>query len=193
MRMRRLCLAGTLTLAIVGGTATSMLAQGNGDAPQPPEEVDGVFGAISFVSNGTTEDVALAPWGDGTLVRSENRGTGVRVTAREVSDPRLDGQWEFWFDSNAYGYPGADRPVPRLASYTWRGRNDEGAWEGSGEIFITGVNDHSTVTTLLRGEEGYEGLSALLELQYDDTVHEWNVHGFIFAGDVPPIPEPPAE
>jgi hypothetical protein len=189
--MRRLCLAGALTLAIIGGTATTVLTQESDGAPQPPEEVTGTFGAISYISNGATEDVALGPWGDGTLIRSENRGTGVRVTAREVSDPRLEGEWEFWLDTDAYGYPGVERPAPRIASYTWRGRNDGGAWVGSGDIFITGVNDHSTVTALLRGEEGYEGLSALLELRYDDTVHDWTVHGFIFAGDVPPIPEPP--
>jgi hypothetical protein len=75
--------------------------------------------------------------------------------------------------------------------------NDGGRWTGTGTGLSIEVADlpHGQLavgTIQLSGEDGYEGLSALIHMDWSDGFGPPVVYGIIFPGEMP-YPEPPAD
>ena len=70
--------------------------------------------------------------------------------------------------------------------------NADGWWHSSGYNNVYSDGDNSTYTDVLIGEGAYEGLTALMESDFDELnpVCAWDVHGYIIEGQLPPMPEP---
>jgi hypothetical protein len=79
-----------------------------------------------------------------------------------------------------------------VTAFTTRLTNADGSWHSSGygNVYVNG--DNSTGTDVLTGEGAYEGLTALMEMDFDELnpYCAWDVHGYIIEGELPPIPEP---
>ncbi len=99
----------------------------------------------------------------------------------ESSDPRLSGT--VTTTGNRDIYQGA--PVT-VESVTLEVVNDGGRW--SGPLTQGTVGSDSRGTAVLRGEGDYEGLSALIFLEWNSTPP--TAFAAIFPGEMPPVPEP---
>jgi hypothetical protein len=82
-----------------------------------------------------------------------------------------------------YPIPGADT-TDAIWLRTWRIENDGGAWEGSAHGLTFQDDSRSSYTVVLRGEGGYAGLLAPVEISHGPEV--WNLHGFIVQADALP-------
>lgn len=73
-------------------------------------------------------------------------------------------------------------------------RNEGGGWACAASYLANGFGMNAVVQTgttfACVGEDGYEGLSAILVLEAAEGFSE-TVVGLIFSGDLPPLPEPP--
>ena len=98
----------------------------------------------------------------------------------ESSDPRLSGT--VTTTGNRDIYQGA--PVT-VESVTLEVVNDGGRW--SGPLTQGTVGSESRGTALLRGEGGYEGLTALIFLEWGSPP---TAIAAIFPGEMPPVPLP---
>jgi len=111
----------------------------------------------------------------------------------DASDPRLSGvvttvdNWHSWL--------GQDMQVEATA---YELVNDGGRWTGTGTgLVIESIGDLpygrlNSAMIVLDGEDGYEGLSALVYMDWADGYGEPVIHGVIFPGEMP-YPELPAE
>ena len=69
--------------------------------------------------------------------------------------------------------------------------NEQGIWRGAPHPMVQFPDDsESGATQLFIGEGGYAGSYALADLQPDDARGVWVLRGVIFAGELPPPPEP---
>jgi hypothetical protein len=126
---------------------------------------------------------------------ASTRSGGFRLPVIEMSDPRLDGTVMHYFDEEyVVGLPEdqAVRPLPEVASGTWRITNEDGAWQGS---FHTIKLDDAWIPTVypLYGEGAYEGLVALHQHWFggpDNTDCTWFLRGVIIDGELPEAPTP---
>ena len=202
----RLSLAGSVFLALLGGLGGSMVAQS--DAGSTPEALTEFTGRMecSGLSMGTLEDIVIATTEDGDLIRREWRGADLAVTVEEISDPRLDGRIAVRFASDEYLIASDEPPwqlsdvppeeFPRgVVASTFRLTNAGGSWHGSRYQNWYADGDNSTTTAIYTGEGGYDGLTALVEMDFDELnpVCAWDVHGYVIEGQLPPIPKLPAD
>jgi len=203
MRTLRLSLAGTVIVALLGGLGGAVVAQSEEEpTSQPLTEFTGRL-ECSDLSVGTIEDVVIASTDEGDLIRREWRGPSVRVAVTEMSDPRLDGRISTWFNTDEYLIASDETPWqlsdvtpeewPRgVTAATTRLTNADGWWHDSGysNNYVNG--DSSTYTNVLTGEGAYEGLTALMESDFDELSPycAWDVHGYIIEGQLPLMPEP---
>ena len=110
-----------------------------------------------------------------------------------TSDPRLTGSATSMWSADVYRMDGGYISV-RAGTYDVR--NDAGGWLCHHNGVAQGIGIYAfpdlgeTLTCL--GDGDYEGLSAVLELDWSST-SPVKIQGLIFAGEVPPFPEPPAE
>jgi hypothetical protein len=206
MRALRLCLAGTIMMALLGGLGGAVLAQAEEASTSGAlTEFTGRMECYDL-SMGTIEDVVIATTEAGDLIRREWRGSTLSVAVREISDPRLDGRIAVSFSSDEYliasdepawQLSGVDPDVwPRgVVASTYRLTNDDGSWHGSRYQNWYPDGDSSTTTAVYTGEGAYEGLIAVMEMDFDELnpVCAWDVHGYVIEGELPPTPELPAE
>jgi len=204
MRTLRLALIGTVILTLLGGLGGVALAQDEAESkPEALTEFTGRAECLNL-SMGTLEDVVIAKTEEGDLIRREWRGPTLSIAMRAMSDPRLDGSITSWFNSDEYLVANDETPWqfsdvppdewPRgVTAYTTRLTNADGSWQGAGYHIGYVDGDNSTFTAVFTGEEAYEGLTALMEMDFDELnpVCAWDVHGYIVEGDLPPVP--PAE
>jgi hypothetical protein len=124
---------------------------------------------------------------DGAVLRLRNR---VCSPMRWMSsDPRLSGTVTLVESEDVYQMDDGIVSVTSVAEFV---SNDEGGWVCSGGALYEGSGDDGTYVgtpmSTCSGQDGYEGLSAVLVF---DTV-ELEFEGLVFRGDFPPVPERPA-
>jgi len=195
MRTMRLSMAVMVALALLTGLSAAIVAQNDEEAVQPPVESSGSLAYCDDLEWGRIRPVFVGQFDGGSLVRRETRGSVMRTSADEVSDPRMEGTWMVYVNMDEYIRVLMDsQPYPGLGTVTVRVENNEGAWQGSGmEPHVPGVPLPEWGTLVLVGEEAYEGLLAVMANHYVDEPCGWEVRGFIVEGRLPPMPELPAE
>ena len=190
MRTLRLSVAGTLALALLGGLGGALLAQDEENAPATVTHVTGEAFSDRTVNQGAYAEV------DG----GEQMRGNVFEHDIDWSDPRLPSLMRLRENVNVYSIDDDH------AAWSWVGsvrlEGDEGAWTGTeyglGEESAEGPLTLQPRMMLLSGEGAYEGLSAMLQRQHEviTTASRPVFEGYIFAGELPPMPEPlepPAE
>ena len=180
MRTLRLSLIGTVTLTLLAGLGSVVLAQ---------EEDNGGF-TLKFVAGTDT-------WKDGTFERAEgfDEVTGRGETMdMEASDPRLSGTWTKVVNCREGG-----PPLFMVCVGSVRVENEGGTWLGtkqeSGATFGH-PGPHWAHWTVLEGEGEYTGLTAIVDYD-EERMGEGDINGVgvIFDFGMPPMPDPiePAE
>ena len=206
MRKLRLSVAGTVILTLLGGLGSTVMAQSAEESmPEALTEFTGRM-ECSGLSMGTLEDISIATTAEGDLIRREWRGAELSVNVQGTSDPRLDGRIAVSFNSDEYLIASGETPwqlsevepdeFPNgVVASSFRLTNTDGSWRGSRYQNWYADGDSSTTTAIYTGEGAYEGLIAVMEMDYDELnpVCAWDVHGYIIEGQVPPTPELPAE
>jgi hypothetical protein len=109
-----------------------------------------------------------------------------------ASDPRLVGASVSRWNNDAYLVDGTYIVV--LTSHEVL-TNDGGAWVCTGTglyegLELDGLELLGDMTTTCVGQDGYEGLTAVLVRRQGERAEEFV--GLIFSGDLPPLPEPRA-
>jgi hypothetical protein len=183
MRTLRAALAATVSLALLGGLGSSVLAQAEEDAGPTVTQVTGEAVDARTVSQGAWSEV------DGG---GQDRGA-VYEHDIEWSDPRLPSLMRLHENTNVYwlGDEGA--------TFAWlsnvRLEDESGAWTGveygMGDESLAGMTLQPRMM-LLTGEGAYEGLSAMLQRQHEVVTMGSSpvFEGYIFEGELPPMPEP---
>mgnify|MGYP001824804198 CR=1 FL=1 len=109
-----------------------------------------------------------------------------------TSDPRLCGRYENV--QNYYGLAGGSTGgAVRMG--TGRLTNEGGSWKAEFQGFTEPGTDALSSTyymTRFEGEDGYEGLSAVT-MWLPTNTGRWDIEGVLFPGEMPPMPEVPAE
>jgi hypothetical protein len=124
------------------------------------------------------------PVADGAVLRS--RDVECSPQTWTSSDPRLAGAVSRRWNVDTYQ---GSASVARDAAYL---RNEGGSWACLGISLAKYAVDVADPLTLdCVGEGGYAGLSAILVL-VDAGGYDEDIVGFVFSGDLPPVPEPPA-
>ena len=113
---------------------------------------------------------------------------GRKVTMTwESSDPRLSG--EVTYDGNRDIFSGNLDLGVTVGTERFEIVNDSGRWVGQATGWLIPSQSVGDIV-LLRGEGGYEGLSALVHIDWSDG----SIGAVVFPGEMPPVPEPgPAE
>ncbi|MGD8485309.1 MAG: hypothetical protein PVH07_01605, partial [Chloroflexota bacterium] len=144
---------------------------------------------------GRLRPVFIGQFDEGSLVRRETRGSVMRPLVDEISDPRLEGTWTIYVNTDEYIKVLMDsKPYPGLSAITVRIEDDEGAWQGAGvEPHLPGLPQPEWATLVLLGEGAYDGLVAVLVNHYVDDPCGWEVRGYIVSGGLPPMPVPRAD
>ena len=186
MRMLRLSLAGTVILALLVGWSAAVTAQ-------DPEAA-----TWTHVTGSTVErdDEWIPDWTPERWEDSVQYLPAVSQTfTANWSDPRLPETMHLQREPVLHhGDMTSYDDWMFLFADSLRLEDTVGSWTGSGRG-VVGSDGNFTLYELT-GEDGYEGLSALLELHDDGMSPTWRFDGFIFESDLPPVPtpiEPPAE
>lgn len=150
-----------------------------------------------FIQEGATVPVLLNRFDEGSLFRYETRGSVMRMTVNEMSDPRFEGSWSGIGNSDEYRFSTSQEPLFGLARVLMRMEDDEGAWQVTGdEPYLPGVPQPEWAMAVMTGEGAYEGLTALVANRFRADPCGWDVQGLLFKGEPPSMPEwlePPAE
>ena len=175
MRSLRLCLAGTITLALLGGLGGVALAQ---------DWVTGTLGLHPCSGMTATREAGV----------THERGYVCGQTWT-TSDPRLTGSATLTFNADVYE---SDEGTISLSAGTYDVRGESGGWlcdyadgvaHGSG-LFAT-MDSVSTITCA--GDGANEGLSAILMLDWTNGPPNIPLTGLVFTGEAPPLPDLSAE
>lgn len=190
VRATKISVVSILAIGMLAGSTFGVAAQEEEAAAEPstPAKVAGTIdGTASNLSQEPTETVV-----DGVL---EVRDVIVEGDRFEMDDPRLTGT--VTLAVNVDVHKESDFTDVVAGSLGLRLENDAGSWSGPG----TGVSHGgggipqeealNLDTWVLSGAGAYEGLSAYLLV--DATEDPPTVEGVIFAGEMPPAPDLPAE
>jgi hypothetical protein len=111
----------------------------------------------------------------------QTRGLVCHPVILEMSDPRFTGATTVVVSID-------DRPGALTQfHFAFRIESEDGAWQQVPTIVFAGPDgEHSTATIEFQGEGAYQGLTAVVEL--DLTGEVWDVQGYIFEGEIPPLP-----
>lgn len=168
--------------------------------------VAALAGTLLLAGQNTTQDPATAvtdsqgpgeiTWTEGKLIAHEQYDQGVSATTEhgvlttdelwrgefQMDDPRLNVLGQTRLNEYAFGTGG-----PKV----WTGyfENEEGSWVGSARAYSaeTGGWHHQI---LLTGQDGYEGLTAILSADQPSISGLLDVYGAVFTGELPPLPGP---
>lgn len=173
MRTLRRALAGTVTLMLLTGLSVAVMAQE--DEPEPP--------TATYVTGVVVSE------------REDANDSGWEI---DWSDPRLPSRVEYRFSAEtgrSLHPDGTVMAAQMVAAVRLEG--PDGSWSGTDHILAwtlepePGKKSEETWAELLKlvGEGDYEGLSATLTFTGDGDV-PGPYEGFIFEGDLPPMPDP---
>ena len=146
-----------------------------------------VTGDVRYASSCSGPDTEM----DGDVRRDRNYECSPQTWT--ASDPRLTGEVSRRWNEDVYrtedeGYVSVNMGAAYL-------RNEGGGWACSASNLFKGSGlfpqELTGETFACTGEDGYEGLSAILVNEQGGRNAEEFV-GLIFSGDFPPLPEPPA-
>jgi hypothetical protein len=178
MHTLRVSLAGAAILALLGGMGAVTLAQSDSDAQESAESAP-----LSFTMPYASQTASgLIEFLEGRIRYPDNAFRN----PFEANDPRLRGElwsihsWDTYEDSQGsviVGRAGID--------------HESGAWQGTFHGYASPNDEHLYYQLDLNGEGAYEGLSAMLFIIDNGT--SFDVEGMVFSGELPPMPEPPAE
>jgi hypothetical protein len=184
MRALRLSLLATVTVSLLGGPSIVVLAQ---------DDEDQVITA-TYVTGETIDKLEVSPG-----VYSESNGVeqlrdSTYEDTFEWSDPRLPSVMQISENLDIRYREDGD-------AWAWVGNirleDEDGAWAGPeygmGEWSGDRLLLHPRMM-LLTGEGAYEGLTAMLQRRWetDDPGYPASVEGYIFVGDLPPMPDEPS-
>jgi hypothetical protein len=185
MRTLRVFLVGIATLALTGAMGGVVLAQDVEDRPVTATHV------VGTVTTGRME--SSAGWSDLDEGIIAGRGAVYEHNV-EWSDPRLPATMRFGENVNNYNVGGGAGVIAFVSNV--RFEDPMGAWTGSEYGFAeeseAGFLPQPRVM-MLRGDGAYEGLTAMLQRRYepDDATFSHPVfEGYIFDGELPPMPDP---
>jgi hypothetical protein len=176
MRTIRMITTGLASLALLAGATL-------GAAAQSPEAMAPAW-VTGQVFYGTQRSVPTVTTEDGV---THKRAESYVDQRWDISDPRLSGMAVAAWNSDVYELPdGAG--VNLVAVGTYEIVNDEGTWVGGYTSTGQGADDSLGMleTVTLTGSGAYEGLSAVLNLDW--TTYPDSVEGMIIAGGLPPSP-----
>ena len=160
-----------------------MAAQDDQDLPVTATHVTGEAISDRTISQGVWTELA----------GSDQSRDAVFEHDVEWSDPRLPSLMRINENLNIY-YPAEDG-----GAWSWVGsirlEGDQGAWTGMEYGLGTDSNEGIVVQPrmmLLTGEGAYEGLSAMIQHQYEvvTTASRPVFEGYILEGELPPMPDP---
>ena len=174
MRMLRLSLAGTVTLALLGGLGGAVLAQSEGDASAE---------WLTFIE----QDCTVGDHEPATVVGGVEQLRGMPITCDVTfSDPRLSGVQSNVFNQDCFQSSG-------ICVY-WGSTETvgpDGTWSG----WFSGSMDpdrYGRGYIVLTGAGGYEGLTNVRHAM--GPIDEPPIEvGVIYAGDPPPVVAMPTE
>lgn len=178
----------TLSIGIVMAVLLSASATGVAAGAETTDR------AVFLGSRGTSgcEDEPYAAYAESHGVSMER---GLRCTGQTTSsDPRFRGDHSVWLSVDEYADlsgPGDDSMAVHTIVY--RLENEGGAWQGQWTqlIFEEESRDVSGNTVVLTGEDGYQGLTALVEFE-TATSPSSQLRGIIIDHSPPPPSDPSA-
>ena len=175
MRTIRTTTIAIVALGLLAGSAVGATAQDQAPDPEPPVRFTG---KTSFGSCPVPEAVEVVPG------KREFRGghycsLGV---PEAFSDPRLQGTFYIWTNRDSHV------PAPTIWAAAFTVIDDDGAWHGVPSYFL---DRNATGTQVLVGSGAYEGFTIITTADLNGSV--WNWDGWIIEGNLPPLPEEPAE
>ena len=190
MRAIKTTTISILAVGLLAGSAVGVAAQDEEAAAEPstPAKVAGTI-------DGTAQDLVQEPTEtvvDGVL---EVRGVITEGDRFEMDDPRLTGTVTLAVNVDVHKVSDFEDVV--AGSFALRLDNEAGSWSGQGTSVGhggAGMSQEEMLgldTWVLTGAGAYEGLSTILLV---DPVGDLpTVEGVIFAGEMPPAPELPAD
>ena len=174
--MLRLLMAGTVTLALLGGLSGAAVAQMDTDAD------------VVYTTYVTTEH---ASFDLGSVTGTEalySARDGVSVHTNEWTDPRVSGTWTIAFN--------VDQDPATGHGIQWgtaRIENDGGTWEGpfTGMEYKPGETDYLMNAGWMTGDGDYAGYTFYWEVDAEQhgSADPRTWHGVIYRGDPPPLLE----
>ena len=178
MRTLRLSMAGTVILALLGGLVAVTLVETESAAQGSAESAPLNF-TMPYASPTDSGPVEFL---EGRIRYPDNAYRNPFA----ANDPRLSGElwsihsWDTYGDSQGsviVGRAGIDHEM--------------GAWQGTFHGYATPNDERLYYQLDLTGGGEYEGLSAMLFIIDNGT--GFDVEGMVFSGELPPLPEPPAD
>jgi len=174
-----IALLAALSVTVLSGSATGVIAQSTGVETKPPVE----FTAKTTYSWQPADGVEVTePDGSGTVT-----GKAFQWRFVETSDPRVDGTMTVTLTGETY--PGEEVDIHAEA---YRIENEGGAWQEV-PYFHFGLpwhidDDGGVSQHVFVGEDGYDGYIVLTESTGIGDGSE--LHGYIIEGELPTAPQP---
>ena len=169
--------AVVMEVAVVPSTAVTLDVAGGVPA-----------GATAFRGTATQRFMGLE---SESIVDGVTQYRGVLISIGfESDDPRFSGEGIYLGNRDAHEFAGVGLDVDRGRT---RIANEGGAWEGESSAAL--VDGLGGAADWYVGSGDYEGLTAFVRAMTSipDTDGSWEVEGWIFPGELPPLPELPAE
>ena len=183
MRAIKTTTISILALGLLAGSTVGVAAQDEEATIEPstPAIVTG-----TMLGDGEPVQDGVETMVDGV---SQNRGGLFGGRQFEADDPRLTGVVSMAANGDLRTVEGT---LAFLQSIHQRIENEEGSWSGQCDALVIADGRPDPLTCLFSGEGAYDGLSAYLVFENPEQP-PFPYQGLIFEGELPPMPEPPAE
>lgn len=169
MRTMRLSLAGTIILALLGGTSVAV----------GQEAEDAEAATTPVVVSGALECLGEDP----------TQATVVNLHQWQASDPRLEGAATYTGRWMVYGQPEEDRGEGTAEDATlYAIVNEGGQWLCEASRLPDPMVPSEQHTLVFSGQGEYEGMTAYLHIDWSEAPYAFT--GLILPGDEPPYAEP---
>jgi hypothetical protein len=172
MQTLRMSLAGAVSLALLGGLSGALAAQ---------DEDAGPNAWVTGVGQSMTGDPTELEWSE---TDSGMSGRGLKVVETvEWSDQRLPSEFRSVGNLQAN-----DAGMAISTTELWEGPDGDwtGQWNGACDL-----EDNCWGLSVLTGQGAYEGLTAVIvTMAPEDATSSATYKGFIFEGEMPPVPDP---
>ena len=172
MKKSRTLLIAAIAIGLLAASTIGVSAQDETEGVEPTSVTGSTVG-YRQVSPGTV-----------TSIDGIERTSGVVSTNRwSTSDARLSGDVTY----NGNWYHSAD-PELSIQSGTYEVTNDGGTWLGEATAYGIQTLGIDMDTVILTGQDGYDGLTAYVVLDFGSGAGA--ISGVIFPTAMPPVPEP---
>ena len=163
---------GTLAVAV---PISHEVAKAPVDAAAQPTEISEVTGKVLILSEDDHGEAQTHDWG---VAITDQLWTG----KWDLDDDRLDGYGRALLNEWRIAFAGGPKSISMYIE------NDGGSWAGSGHAW-SGVGKGGWHHRLvLEGQDGYDGLTAILSADQDYSAPTLEVSGVVFDGGLPPMP-----